>query len=99
MVDYHCHPLWEASLGQIGNIDPETLPISQDLKVKLIQWARSFDETLNMADPINSGFVSTADHTEFLRIGDELAKRLQSELGVAWAVYFSSAGTGVRSAI
>jgi hypothetical protein len=43
MADYHCWPLWEASAGRVGNIDPRTLPISRDLVVQLESWARLYD--------------------------------------------------------
>ncbi|BDI18607.1 hypothetical protein ANSO36C_44090 [Nostoc cf. commune SO-36] len=29
MPDYGCYPLWWVSSDKIGNIDPETLPLSQ----------------------------------------------------------------------
>ncbi|MHC5729637.1 MAG: hypothetical protein ACYTXY_37035 [Nostoc sp.] len=29
MADYGCYPLWWVSSDKIGNIDPETLPLSQ----------------------------------------------------------------------
>jgi len=33
MADYQCFPLWEASPGKVGNVDPNTLPISEGLKL------------------------------------------------------------------
>lgn len=35
MADYDCFPLWKSSPGEVGNIDPEDLPISYDLKAYL----------------------------------------------------------------
>jgi hypothetical protein len=51
MADYQCFPLWEASPGEVGNIDPDDLPISHILKERLAAWARAFDATLSMDYP------------------------------------------------
>ena len=56
MPDYQCHPLWEASPGMVGNIDPATLPIPRDPVARLPEWARLYDATLNADDPVQSGF-------------------------------------------
>ena len=86
MADYQCHPLWEASPGQVGNIDPATLPISPDLVARLARWAHLYDATLNWADPLSSGFKSQGDEAEFRRLGREIAERLRNELGPDYAL-------------
>jgi hypothetical protein len=86
MADYQCFPLWEASAGPVGNIDPRNLPISNDLKARLLRCASDFDATLNLADPARSGFQSEEAKTEVKRAGIELGKRLQSELGADYVV-------------
>ena len=65
----------------IGNIDPDTLPISDALKVELAQWARRYDETLNRDDPASSGFPSVEAKIAFNSIGLQLADMLRNELG------------------
>ena len=72
MADYQCFPLWEACLGQVGNIGPEDLPISHELKTELYDWAQIYDETINMDDPLSSGFQCDSDESEFKKIGNEL---------------------------
>lgn len=89
MADYQCFPLWEASPGQVGNIDPKSLPISDELRIKLMNWARDYDETLNMDDPVSSGFRSDKEEAEFIEAGLELADRLRSELGSDFVVEHS----------
>lgn len=86
MPDYQCFPLWEASPRQVGNIDPDTLLISDDLKVQLLNWARAYDTTLNMDDPTCSGFLSDDEEAEFKRTGNELGERLRAELGSDFTV-------------
>jgi hypothetical protein len=81
MADYQCYPLWEASPGQVGNIDPDTLPLSCDLKTVLLQWAHAYDLTLNHDDPVLSGFRTHEDEIVFKKRGIELGERLRSELG------------------
>lgn len=86
MPDYQCFPLWEASLGQVGNIDPKDLPITDDLRRELLMWANSYNETLNMDDPASSGFPSNEAEMQFKEVGDRLGERLQEELGSEFAV-------------
>lgn len=86
MADYQCSPLWRASRGVVGNIDPEDLPISRLLQERLMAWAAKFDATLNMNDPASSGFESEQAASEFRREGDTLVQQLQNELGAAYVV-------------
>jgi len=86
MADYECHPLWDLEPGMYGDIDPETLPISEDLKRRLAGWAREFDETLNRDDPASSGFKSDEAEQAFKERGRQLAGQLQSELGSAYSI-------------
>jgi hypothetical protein len=81
MADYQCYPLWGVPPDELGDINPDTLPISQNLKMQLIKWAQTFDATLNMNDPASSGFLSDQEEVEFKKIGHELGERLQNELG------------------
>jgi len=86
MADYQCHPLWDMSPGMYGDVDPNTLPISVELKQQLANWARAFDETLDMSDPANSGFKSTEAATAFKATGVQLAEQLQRELGADFLI-------------
>ena len=86
MPDYQCFPLWESSPGYVGNINPENLPISLDLKAELATWTKIYDATLNVDDPACSGFQSEAAEAEFKRNGRDLAERLKYELGPSFAV-------------
>ena len=86
MADYQCWPLWEESPGCVGNINPDELPISQGLKQQLAEWARAYDATLNMDDPLSSGFESPSDEHEFKSNGYKLAEQLRQELGHDFSV-------------
>jgi hypothetical protein len=86
MADYGCFPLWEASPGEVGNIDPDSLPISTPLKVDLGRWAASYEKTLKPDDPVSSGFVSDQEEERFKQEGRSLQWRLQEELGSSYLV-------------
>ena len=88
MADYECHPLWNASDLEYGNIDPGTLPISERLMSALKQWADDFDRTLDRDNPVESGFHSEEEEREFSQRGAQLAQALQHELGSSVEVVF-----------
>ena len=79
-VDYESLPLWDASPGGWGEIDPETLDLSPSLKHDLMHWATLYHATLDYDDPTNSGFQSDIDEQVFLETRDRLAQRLRDEL-------------------
>jgi hypothetical protein len=81
MADSQCHPLWDMSPGMYGDVDPNKLPISAELKQEFADWARAFDETLDPSDPARSGFRSTGAEAAFKAKGVQLAEQLQNELG------------------
>lgn len=86
MADYDCFPLWEATPGQVGNVDPGSLPISKQLQAELAAWAQIFNHTLNQDDPQKSGFVCTEEEKKFKVMGRALGERLQAELGADFMV-------------
>ena len=86
MADYHCNPLWDATAGAIGNIDPDQLPLSKSLRQALRQWAEEYDETLNISDPASSGFSSIDAEIQFKKKGSELGEQLKKELGDSFRV-------------
>ena len=80
MADFSSYPLWEASPGQLGDIDPRSLPIKPALQKDLMFWASMYDATLNRDDPGSSGFKTPQKERDFQEIGRWLAFRLQQEL-------------------
>lgn len=90
MADYHCHPLWGATLEDFGDISPEELPISLELKCSLREWAERYDATLNMDDPASSGFKSEEEEKRFIDDGYKLTYLLQEELGDNYIVVYHS---------
>lgn len=86
MADYLSYPLWDASPGGYGDIDPKTLPISQVLQQQLIDWALTYDQTLDMDYPPDSGFESVEAVMAFNRTGAALASQLRQELGTEYTI-------------
>ncbi len=86
MADYGSFPLWSVSGEEIGDIDPNDLPLSLDLKQLLADWARAFDQTLNHDYPPDSGFKSEADEVDFKQQATRLAEQLRQELGPEFEV-------------
>lgn len=81
MADYQCHPIWDLSPGHYGDVDPNSLPLSEKLKLRITEWARSYDETLNWNNPIESGFKSLEAESDFKKEGLSIFSCLQDELG------------------
>lgn len=88
MADYYCFPLWNNSSGEVGNIDPESLPLSSELKLRLNEWSEKYDLILNDDDPASSDFETKEDEQAFIREGSELAKYLQIELGDSYQITY-----------
>lgn len=86
MADYQCYPLWDVSLGQMGDIDPNSLPISALLREQLLDWADVYDRTLNLEDPMISGFASVDAVDDFIAQGMKLADQMRGELGPEFSV-------------
>jgi hypothetical protein len=61
MVDYGCDPLWWEEPSEVGDIDPASLPLSEDTIERLHRWAKAYDTTLNWADPGDSLVFESAD--------------------------------------
>jgi hypothetical protein len=85
MADYRCYPLWPGEGEPTGDIDPDTLPLSVELKRDLLNWAKCLDDALNWDDPAHTVWPE-GFWTEFNAQGIRLAQRLRTELGPDWVV-------------
>lgn len=91
MTDYGCYPLWWDEPDQVGDLDPESLPLSQEIIQRLYDWADAFDARLNLADPSDSPEVTPEEVERFEWEGLSLWKQLDQELSPDYeVVYFSS---------
>lgn len=85
-ADYHCSPLWD--VDDPDNVDPEDLPLPDDLRARLWAWAETFDAILNHDDPAASAFPSGAAEERFVEEGAALAEAVRAALGPGWEVQY-----------
>lgn len=90
MADYECYPLWIDSENEVGNIDPDSLLISDSLKNELNKWSDDYDKTLNSDNPLESGFKTINEEIAFKEKGKCLQEKLQIELGNNYDVIYQS---------
>jgi hypothetical protein len=103
MADYFCSPVWHDATGEdlpdpeIGPIDLDDLPVTDDLRDDLEAWADRFDATMDPDDPAAAAFQPPDSLARFATDGAALAARLQAELGRGWVVrYVAPAGAELR---
>ena len=91
MSDYHCFPLWEyTDDGDLyDNVNPDDLPLTNELKSALHAWADAYDRTLNQEYPPESGFASPEEEA-FEAEGRRLWRELQAQLGPEYKVVYYS---------
>ena len=80
MADYSADPIWTAA----GEVDLDTLPISDRLRRDLRTWADIFD-TLPAT---KFRFQAPGGRSGFNQTGRQLARRLEQELGHAYTVEY-----------
>ncbi|MCX4391263.1 hypothetical protein OG777_30630 [Micromonospora peucetia] len=94
MADYECYPTWLAGFAGVDNVDPAEMPISDELAAALLQWAQTYDGTLDRDDPASSGFPERDQEADFYAAGHELARRLAAELSGRYPVEYFDGRTG-----
>lgn len=78
--DFFCYSLWGIyDDGSVDNINPNLLPISQELKDKLDYWERQYDSIFDADYPPNSKFLEK-DKNKFLEMGEDIYLNLKIEL-------------------
>nr|CTQ92304.1 hypothetical protein [Kibdelosporangium sp. MJ126-NF4] len=82
MADYQCSPLWLTGTTGKGNVSFYELPISEPLAADLWQWADNFEDTRE------GEFATPEAGRRFAETGEQLAKRLATELGDEYVVSY-----------
>lgn len=84
-AEYVAHPLWERTPGrEPGDIDPSTLPISDELVHELASWNGDYQDIARN----DFEFQSHQDESLSKSRGRELAARLAHELGAAFSIEY-----------
>jgi hypothetical protein len=87
MPDYHSFPIWKAG-GEIGDVDPDVVPLPSGLKTSLRAWSNTYDNTLNQAYPPNSGLAGPAAEEAFEAEWHRPWRELQAQLGPEYKVVY-----------
>ena len=88
MADYGCWPIWHHD-GQIGNIDPRALEVTERLAEALQNWAAVYDSHLDVSDPASTTWT-VDEEQEFDVEGRRLCHLLAEEVGAKFRVFYSS---------
>jgi hypothetical protein len=88
MADYGCFPLWYNESDKCGDINPESLPLTQSTINRLHKWSDLYNTFLDWSDPGNSPEVPDDVWEAFKQEGKELWKLLQLELGLDYKVSY-----------
>lgn len=87
MADIGCHPLW--SVDDPHNIDPRSLPLTEETHRALGRWAAAHEANLDLDDPGSCGVSPTAAAAQEAE-GRRLWRLLQRELGPQYEVLYHS---------
>lgn len=86
MADYGCLPLWDGE--DVGEVDPDDLKISPQLKADFMTWADEYDSALNPEDGTLVGLLDEESRRIFNQQGLALSERLKKELGDEYYVEY-----------
>lgn len=90
MTDYRCYPLWWVDSKKVGDINPLTLPLSQETLQRLEAFAAAKDASLNWDYPPDTEEATDEEIEAIEREGISLWQQLQKELAPDYEVmYFS----------
>ncbi|MEZ6964598.1 MULTISPECIES: hypothetical protein [Aeromonas] len=84
--EYLAGPIFCPDADVMGHIDVNELPLSKDLKDKITAWDSEYQATFNNDYPPDSGFSLPEMERRHIAEGQQLAKRLQLELGRGYKV-------------
>lgn len=80
VFDYNCYPIWEELDDGLDNIEPNELPISQELKQSIYALDSKYQDTYISSDPARSDFKTKEEERFFIEERLALFERLKAEL-------------------
>ncbi len=87
--EFFAPPIFCSNLDQMGHIEVNSLPISNELKDLISKWDQRFQKTFNADYPPDSHFLSPELRDNHIEKGFNLAERLQIELGEGYSVEYT----------
>jgi hypothetical protein len=85
-MDWGSYPTWE--VDDVGDFDPEDLPLSRETLDRLKAWQASFNSILNWDDPMSTPPTEPEVEEAFQQEGLSLWKQLRHELGSEYEVFY-----------
>lgn len=86
--EYLAGPIFCPEPDRMGHIDIDDFPLSQELKAKISAWDSEYQATFNSDYPPDSGFSSPEAELRHIAEGQQLAEKLQQELGSSYTVEY-----------
>lgn len=93
-ADYQCYPLWWDGGDNVGEINPETLPLKPETVARLEKWAEIFDSWMDLNDAPHGYDPDDKEFEDFDKEGIALLKELQCELAPDYEVVYHSKKSG-----
>ncbi len=84
--EYLAGPVFCAEPDAMGHIDVDDLPLSQGLKAEITAWDSEYQAAFNSHYPPDSGFGSPEMEVRHIAEGQQLARKMQEELGEGYKV-------------
>jgi len=90
--EFESSPLWIGSDGLIfHHLNIDNSPFNEELKRKLSEWAKKFEETLNQEYPPDSGFKTEEEEYDFEQLGLNIWKAIREHYSSHFEiVYYKS---------
>lgn len=88
--EYMATPIFCSNDDNMGHVDVDALPVTDELKNKLKLWHADYQSTFDENYPPNSGFICRDADQAHIERGRQLAEQLRIELGEGYKVEYSA---------
>ncbi|WP_449417925.1 hypothetical protein [Phormidium nigroviride] len=90
MPDYYCYPLWGLDPDNIGDIDPEKLPLLPETINRLKAYSEAYQAGLNWDYPPDSPEPTKEEIESYEQEGISIWHQLRQELAPDYEVHYFS---------
>jgi hypothetical protein len=88
--EYLAPPIFCSDPEEMGHVDLEDLPISDDLRLAIKIWNDEYQATFDSEYPAGSGFDTPEAEKNHVEIGVKLAEKLHVELGKTYLIEYEA---------
>lgn len=86
--EYLAGPVFCPDPDRMGHMDLEDLPLSNELRMKIIKWDSDYQALFDDDNPGESGFPTPEAELRHIADGQELAESMQKELRRGYIVEY-----------